>query len=59
MMLSKQCPDGQPAPPGHAQEQTETAMTFFRFETAFDRFAPVFLLALGLVATVATAGLGL
>ena len=33
-------------------------MTFSRIETAFDRFAPVFLLGLGLIVSFATAGLG-
>jgi hypothetical protein len=33
-------------------------MTFSRFETAFDRIAPMFLLALSFVAAFATAGLG-
>ena len=33
-------------------------MTFSRIETAFDRIAPTFLLALGLIAAFATAGLG-
>jgi hypothetical protein len=33
-------------------------MTFAKFERSFDRFAPLFLLALGLFAAVSTAGLG-
>ena len=34
-------------------------MTFSRFERHFDRIAPTFLMALGLFAAVATAGLGI
>lgn len=33
-------------------------MTFSRIETAFDRIAPAFLMALGLIAAFATAGVG-
>lgn len=33
-------------------------MTFSRFEASFDRIAPAFLIALGLVAAFAIAGLG-
>ncbi len=33
-------------------------MTFIRFERALDQFAPTFLLALGLLAAFASAGLG-
>lgn len=33
-------------------------MSLVNFERRFDRFAPVFLLALGLFAAVSTAGLG-
>ena len=33
-------------------------MTFFKFERQADRIAPVFLLFLGLVSAVATAGIG-
>ena len=33
-------------------------MTFSHFEAAFDRIAPAFLLGLGLIASLATAGLG-
>jgi hypothetical protein len=36
----------------------ETAMTLSILERSFDRIAPVFLLALGLLAAVATAGAG-
>ena len=61
MVLSKQCPDGQPRSPGTHNKQTnltETSMTFSRIETLFDRIAPTFLLGLGLIASFATAGLG-
>jgi hypothetical protein len=34
-------------------------MTFSRIERSFDRIAPLFLLVLGAVAAVATAGVGL
>lgn len=34
-------------------------MTFSRIEASFDRFAPMFLMALGLFAAVSTAGLGI
>ena len=34
-------------------------MTFSRIENAFDRIAPTFLLALGLIGSFATAGLGI
>jgi hypothetical protein len=33
-------------------------MTLSRIEASFDKFAPVFLMALGLFAAFATAGLG-
>jgi len=33
-------------------------MTFSRIEASFDKFAPVFLMALGLVAAFAIAGVG-
>jgi hypothetical protein len=33
-------------------------MSLVKFERVFDRLAPVFLLALGLTAALATAGLG-
>ena len=33
-------------------------MTFSRIERSFDRIAPLFLMALGLFAAAATAGLG-
>lgn len=33
-------------------------MSLASFERLFDRFAPAFLLSLGLIAAVATAGLG-
>jgi hypothetical protein len=34
-------------------------MTFSRIETIFDRIAPALLLGLGLIASFATAGLGI
>ncbi len=59
MVLSKHCPDGQPAPRDfNKTELMETAMTLSILERSFDRIAPVFLLALGLLAAVATAGAG-
>jgi hypothetical protein len=39
-------------------ELMETAMTLSILERSFDRIAPAFLLALGLLAAVATAGAG-
>ena len=33
-------------------------MTLYRFEASFDRIAPAFLIALGLVAAFAIAGIG-
>lgn len=47
-------------PPGTSTktELMETAMTFSILERSFDRIAPAFLLALGLLAAVATAGAG-
>ena len=48
-----------PAPPGFP---TKTArcfvMTFIRFERTLDRFAPAFLMALGLIAAFGSASLG-
>lgn len=33
-------------------------MSYIRFERALDRLAPIFLMALGLIAAVGSAGLG-
>ena len=54
MVLSEQCPDGQPAPGPRTTELMETKMTF----SMIDRIAPTFLLALAVFSAFATAGLG-
>ena len=59
MVLSKQCPDGQPRSPGVPPKDLKVcAMTFQAFERQADRIAPALVLFLGLIASVATAGLG-
>ena len=58
-MLSKQCPDGQPAPPGSAKDLKVCVMTFFaNIERQADRFAPLAILVIGMLTAFATAGLG-
>jgi len=60
MVLSKQCPDGQPRSPG-VPKRTEPKvcqMSLATFERGFDRIAPLFLLALGVFAAISTAALG-
>ena len=59
MMLSKQCPDGQPGGPGFHGKTKVCVMTFSTFERSIDRIAPTFLMFLGLVAAFGSAGLGL
>ena len=51
--------DSAASPAPHKKKLTETSMTFSRIETAFDRIAPALLLGLGLIASLATAGLGI
>ena len=59
MMLSKQCPDGQPAPPGSTKDLKVCVMTFFaNIERQADRFAPLAILVIGMLTAFATAGLG-
>ena len=58
MMLSKQCPDGQPAPPGSNLKLKVCVMTLTVFERSLDKIAPAFLMALALIATVGSVGLG-
>ena len=59
MMLSKQCPDGQPRRRrGSTKELQVNDMTLKTFERQADRFAPVLMLFLGFVASVATVGVG-
>lgn len=58
MMLSKQCPDGQPRSLGVSCQLTVCVMNFANFERQIDRIAPTFLLMLGLLAAFGTAGLG-
>ena len=49
-----------PAPPGFpTQTPRFRVMTFIRFERALDRFAPAFLMALGLIAAFGSASLGI
>ena len=60
MMLSKQCPDGQPRSPGVPTQRPQVCvMTFQAFEQAADRFAPLALLVIGMLTAFATAGLGI
>ena len=59
MMLSKQCPDGQPGTPGTNRDLKVCAMTFFaNIERQADRFAPLAILVIGMLTAFATAGLG-
>ena len=59
MMLSKQCPDGQPAPPGPTEKLKVCVMTLFaNIERQADRFAPLAILVIGMLTAFATAGLG-
>ena len=59
MMLSKQCPDGQPRSPGVPTQSSKVCvMTLSTFEFSLDKLAPAFLMILGLVAAVGSAGLG-
>ena len=60
MMLSKQCPDGQPRSPGVQRENLQVNdMTFSAaFERQADRFAPLALLVIGMLTAFATAGIG-
>ena len=59
MMLSKQCPDGQPGSPGSTRDLKVCVMTFFaNIERQADRFAPLALLVIGMLTAFATAGLG-
>lgn len=58
MVLSKQCPDGQPRSPGVPLKLKVCVMTFIGFERQMDRIAPAALLVLGLLAAFATAALG-
>ena len=48
-----------PAPPGFPTKTLKVCvMTYIRFERALDRFAPAFLMALGLIAAFGSASLG-
>ncbi len=60
MVLSKQCPDGQPRSPGVLNRNSKVCvMTFFaNIERQADRFAPIALLVVGMLTAFATAGLG-
>ena len=58
MMLSKQCPDGQPAPPGSTKDLKVCVMTFFaKLERQADRIAPALIVLMGLFLAMNTAGL--
>ena len=58
MMLSKQCPDGQPAPPGSTKDLKVCVMTFFAsLERQADRIAPALIVFLGFFVAMNTAGL--
>ena len=58
MMLSKQCPDGQPAPPGSTKDLKVCVMTFFaNIERQADRIAPALIVLMGLFLAMNTAGL--
>ena len=59
MMLSKQCPDGQPRSPGVSCKLKVCVMNFANFERHIDRITPTFLLMLGMLAAFGTAGLGI
>jgi hypothetical protein len=48
-----------PAPPGFNPETKVCVMSLAKFERSFDRIAPSFLLFLGAIAAVATAGVGI
>lgn len=49
---------GQPRSPEVHSKLMVCVMTLYRFEASFDRIAPAFLMALGLVAAFAIAGIG-
>ena len=58
MMLSKQCPDGHPAPPGSTEKLQVCVMTFFsNIERQADRIAPALIVLMGLFLAMNTAGL--
>ena len=60
MMLSKQCPDGQPGSRRvHDRHLKERTMTYLaNIERFADRIAPVAILIVGMLTAFATAGLG-
>ena len=55
ILVSLTRPDGHPAPPGENQKLKVCVMFLMK---SFDRIAPLFILALGALAAVSTAGLG-
>ena len=60
MMLSKQCPDGQPGTPGATRDLKVCVMTFLaNIERQADRIAPALIVFLGLFVAMNTAGLGI
>lgn len=59
MLLSIGCPDGRPRSPGVLKNQNPNLKKVCVMSLAkFDRFAPVFLIFLGLIAAGGTVGLG-
>ena len=58
MVLHRGCPDGHPRSPG-APPKTARCVMALSLERSLDKFAPVFLMILGAVAAVATAGVGI
>ena len=58
MMLSKQCPDGQPTRAPTKKRQVNDMTFSASFERQADRFAPLALLVIGMLTAFATAGIG-